>query len=686
VTPTADLDSNLRDNPLLRIGAVPDFDKVEPAHVRPAIDHLIAESKRALDAIASQTGPRTYENTLDAMDEATEALSFALGIVGHLESVATTPALRDVYNAVMPEVSAFYTGIALDDGLYRALRAYAETAEAKALTGARARHLERSLDAFRRQGAELDPAGKTRLREIATELTKVTNRFSQNVLDATNAWEMLVTDQAQLAGIPQGALDAAKAAAIQRGKPDAWRFTLAAPSYMALMTYADDASLRERAWRAYNTRATSGETDNRSLVGEILRLRRERAKLLGYRDFADLVLADRMAKNGETARAFVDDLSKRTAERAAREQLELEAFRREIEGAAAKPIAPWDVAYYAEKLRRARFDLDEEALRPYFPPERVVDGLFATVARLYELRVDPADLPVWHESVRAFAIREGDRLIGHFWADLYPRESKRDGAWMKGLWLARPGEGSHLGLIAANVTPPVKPGEGGQAGLTHREVETLFHEFGHLLHHMLSRVVVRALAGTRVAWDFVELPSQIMENWCWEREALDLFARRGDDGSPLPTDLFDRMTRARTFRGASAQMRQLGFATVDLALHREYDPARDGDAIAFARKVMTPFQPVAPPDHFAMIASFGHLFGSSVGYAAAYYSYKWAEVLDADAFTRFREKGVFDPEVGRAFRATILAKGDTEDPAVLFRAFMGRDPKPDALLARTFGE
>ena len=677
--------SALRDNPLLQTGAIPAFDRIVPEHVKPAIGHLMADAKQQLDAIVADKSPRTYANTLDAMDEATEALSFAMGIVGHLESVVTTPALREVYNAVQPEVSAFYAGIALDEGLYNALREFAKSDEAKALTGPKARHLERSLDDFKRQGAELDAPGKQRLREIASELSSVTTKFSQNILDATTAWELWVTDEAQLKGLPQGARDAARQSAISRGRNDAWRFTLAAPSYTAILTYADDASLREKMWLGYNTRATSGTTDNRALLGQILGLRRERAKLLGHADFADLILADRMAKNGAAARAFVDDLTQRTAEHASRDQLELEAFRRELEGAKATPIRPWDVAYYAEKLRHARFDLDEEALRPYFPPERVVEGLFATVAKLYGVRVEPADLPVWHESVRAYAIREGDATLGYFWADLYPRDSKRDGAWMKGMWLARPNEGPHLGLIAANVTPPVKPGEGGQPGLTHREVETLFHEFGHLLHHMLSRAEVRALGGTRVAWDFVELPSQIMENWCWEQDALSLFARRADTNEALPPSLFERMVKARTFRGASAQMRQLGFATVDLALHCAYEPERDGDVVSYAHRTMTPFQPVTPPDEFAMIASFGHLFGSPVGYAAAYYSYKWAEVLDADAFTRFREAGVFDPKVGRAFRDTILALGNSDDPAALFRAFMGRDPRPDALLARTLG-
>ncbi len=669
------------DNPLLHIHPVVPYHRITADHVSPAITLLLREARTRLDAVTALTGPRTYANTLAALDDATEPLGFAMGLVSHLESVSTSPALRAAYNAVQPVVSEFYAGIELDDGLYAALRAFAETAEAAALTGARRRHLDKTLDEFRRRGAGLDPAGKARLREIAAELAERTTRFSQNVLDATNAWELVVSDERQLAGLPAGAVDAARQSAASRGLERGWRFTLAMPSYLAVLTYADDASLRERTWRAYNTRATAAPHDNRGLVGEILRLRAERAALLHYADFADLVLADRMAKSGATARDFVDGLTGLTANSAAREHEDLQAFRREIEGADAPALQPWDVAYYAEKMRLARFDVDEEQLRPYFPVERVLEGIFATAERLYGIRVKPAQLPVWHESVRSYALEEGGEILGYFHADLFPRESKRDGAWMKGLWLARPGEGPHLGLFCANVTPPPRDGSG-QPGLTHREVETLFHEFGHLLHHMLSRVEVRALGGTHVPWDFVELPSQIMENWCWAREALALFARREDTGELLPDDVFDRMLRARTFRAASAQMRQLGFATVDLALHRDFDPSRDGDVLAYARRVMAPFQPVAPPDDFAMIAGFGHLFASAVGYAAGYYSYKWAEVLDADAFTRFRDEGVFNPRVGRAFRDTILARGDSDDPAALFRAFMGRDARAEALLER----
>ncbi len=389
-----------------------------------------------------------------------------------------------------------------------------------------------------------------------------------------------------------------------------------------------------------------------------------------------------MAHKGARAMKFIEELKVKTDPFFAKENSTLEAF-------AGQKMEPWDIGYWAEKQRRALYDFDEEELRPYFPAERVVEGMFAIVERLYGIKVmRQTGVPVWHPDVRYYEVHDRDgMLLGAFYADWYPRESKRDGAWMEAFITGGFISGKdarhfepHLGCICGNLTPPIgdKP-----ALLTHREVETIFHEFGHLLHHVLSRVEVRSLSGTSVAWDFVELPSQIMENWCWEREALDLFARHYQTDEAIPEDLFQKMVRARTYRGANAQMRQLGFGFVDLKLHREYDPARDGDVVTYARDVLQPFAAAKFPENYAMIAGFTHLFSSPVGYGAGYYSYKWAEVLDADAFTRFRDEGIFSPEAGAAFREHILSKGDSEDPAELYRKFMGRDPDPDALLLRS---
>lgn len=671
-------------NPLLHIDFAIPFDQIRAEHVEPAAKALLAGARVSLDAIAAEPGPRTYANTLDALDRATEALDTAMTIVGHLESVESTPELRKAYNLVQPEVSAFYASIPLDEGLWRALQAFAETAEARALTGPRRRFLEKTLDDFRRHGAELDDRGKQRLREITREMSQLTTRFAQNIVDATAAFEKMIEDPKRLAGLPQSAIDAAQQSAREKGR-EGWRFTLQAPSLTALLTYLDDRSIREEVYRAYNTRATRGDLDNTPLLARILRLRAEKARLLGYASFADLVLHDRMAHDGARAKSFVEDLTARTRSAFARENWTLEEFRRRSDPSAAQSLSAWDVAYYSEKQRQALYQFDQEQLRPYFPLERVLSGLFETAERLYGVRIAPrSGLPTWHPSVSAYDILDaGGAQLGSFYADLFPREEKRGGAWMNGLITGVMKDGAfspHLGLIAANVSPPVA---GKPALLTHDEVETLFHEFGHLLHHCLSRVEVRSLAGTNVAWDFVELPSQIMENWCWEKEALDLMARHHQSGAPIPDDLYRKMVRARTYRAANATMRQLGFATVDLALHIDYRWPRDGDVVTYSRELMQGYAPARYPHDYAFIASFGHLFSSEIGYAAGYYSYKWAEVLDADAFTRFKAEGVFSASCGRAFREKILERGNGADPMELYRAFMGREPSLDALLARS---
>jgi oligopeptidase A len=678
--------SDLRENPLLDVRYDLPFDRITAEHVVPAIDHLIERARGRLQALGDSADPPTYSNTLAALEDATDPLERAMSVVSHLESVVTTDALRAAYNEARPRVSELYASIPLDERLYWRLAEFARTYEAATLSPTRRRFLDKTLREMRRHGAELDPAGKQRLRELDVELAKLTTRFSQNLLDDTNAFELYVDDEAALAGLPASARDAARASAEEKGRAG-YRFTLHAPSLMAVLTYLDDGSIREQVWRAYNTRASSGERDNRALIERILELRREKARLLGFRDFADFVLEERMAKRGEVAVDFVRDLSERSEPFFARERAELDAFRAQL-GVAEGQLAPWDVGYFAEKLRKARFDFDDEALRPYFSVDRVLDGLFVIAERLYGVRVAPREGAArWHPSVRAYELVDeaaGGRLLGGFYVDLFPRESKRGGAWMSSFVTGGPTEegafAPHLGLFCANVTPPI----GGQpALLTHAEVETLFHEFGHLLHHCLSEVEVRSLAGTSVAWDFVELPSQIMENWTWERAALDLFARHHETREPIPVELLEKLQRARTYRAASAMMRQLGFAHTDLALHVEFDPATHGDAVRFARERMERFSATSLPDEYAMICGFTHLFGSPVGYAAGYYSYKWAEVLDADAFTRFRDAGVLSADVGRSLRETIFSRGDSADPEVLFRAFLGRPPNVGALLERS---
>jgi oligopeptidase A len=671
-------------NPLLTIEFRIPFDRIRAADVQPATAELLSQARASLDAIANLPGERTYENSMDALDRLTEPLDYAMGVVRHLESVATYPELRAAFNAVQPEVSAFYSGIPLNPELWQGIKAFAATAEGKSVTGEQRRFLDKTIDTFRRHGADLDPAGKKKLEELDVELTQITTKFGENVLDSTNAFELVITDETELAGLPPTAVAAARESASRKGL-EGWRFTLQAPDYLAVMTYMDNAATRRLFYHAYSVRATEEGRDNRGLIGRILERRREKARLLGFADFADLVLEDRMAHSGARALSFLEDLKTKTERRFREENRELLEYRRSIEGAEAPELEPWDVAYYAEKQRAALYDFDEETLRPYFPLERVVAGMFDLVRRLYGIRVtEEKGVPTWDAQACYYNVHdENGKFIGGFYADWYPRENKRGGAWMDALITGGPTDGGfqpHLGLICGNLSQPIG---GKPALLTHRDVETIFHEFGHLLHHLLSKVRIRSLAGTSVAWDFVELPSQIMENWCWERASLDLFARHWETGEPVPEDLFQKMKRARTFRAANAQMRQLGFGFVDLMLHTRYSPERNGDPVEYSRRVLQEYSPAPLPPGHAMIAAFTHLFASPVGYAAAYYSYKWAEVLDADAFTRFREVGIFSREVGGEFREKILSRGDSEDPAELYRSFMGREPDPMALLARS---
>jgi oligopeptidase A len=680
------------ENPLLDLTFDVPFDRIGAHHVVPGIEALLADARLRLDALVNLEAARTFENTMEGMEAVTERLSVAMGVVGHIEGVATTPALREAYSAVQPIVSAFYTGLTLNARLYAAVKSYAASDEAKTLSPTRKRFVDKTLADFRRQGAELDRAGKSRLEALDVELTNLTVKYSQNVLDATNAFELTITSDEELAGLPEGVRAAARASALSKGQPG-YRFTLQAPSYIPLVTYAENASVRERAWRAHNTRATGNGFDNRPIIARILELRHEKARLLGFADFADLVLDDRMAKSGKSAMAFIERLREQTEPFFLAENRLLEAFRRDCEGRSAPALKPWDVSYYSEKQRASLYDFDDEALRPYFAAENVLGGLFRIAKSLYGVDISPWNgVAVWDVAVRPYKVLDRDGVwLGSFYVDLYPRESKRDGAWMDGLITGVWQEARklrHLEVLAANVAPPL---DGKPALLNHREVETMFHEFGHLMHHVLSKVEVRSLGGTNVAWDFVELPSMIMENWAWDKSILQSFARHYETGELIPDDLLEKMRRAKNYRAANAMMRQLGFSATDLALHTEFvamprkkeHEENVSGMMHYARDIMARYSPIALPENYAMIAGFSHLFSSPVGYAAGYYSYKWAEVLDADAFTRFQAEGLLNEGAGAHFREAILSKGDSRDPRELYRAFMGREPDEAALLRRS---
>lgn len=668
------------------------WSRLSPELVGPAIEAALSDAAGELDSIAAQDRASvTFASSIEALESATDSLSEAWGKVGHLTSVCDSPQLREAYNAMLPRVSEFFAKIHLNAALWDTVKVFAGTPEAFGLDGVMKRLLDETLADFRLAGADLEASKKKRLEELEAELARLTQKYSENVLDATNGWELVVEDESRLEGLPAHAREAARRSAESKGHGTAaapkWRFTLHQPSQEPVMTHAADETLRREAWEAAIGVGARAPHDNHDLIREILKLRREKARILGKSAFPDLVLERRMARNGATAIQFIEDLHRRVKGAFERECLELKEFKASRTGGKSALLAPWEVAFWAEKMRKERYDFDDEELRPYFPLNRVLEGLFAICERVFGVSAvarEKGAVEVWHPEVRYFDLRDaGGRQLGSFYTDWHPRESKRSGAWMNYLVTGKPsgnGRTPHLGLMCGNMTPPVgdKP-----ALLTHREVETVFHEFGHLLHHLLGDVEYKSLNGVNVAWDFVELPSQIMENWTWEREGLDLFARHHETGEAIPESLVAKMKAARNFRSASAAMRQLALGKMDLELHlhpeRFIESDLDAAIVALLRGYVVPTEPAAP----SIVCRFGHLFSDPVGYAAGYYSYKWAEVLDADAFTRFKENGIFDSETGKAFRTHVLSRGNSEPPEALFRRFMGRDADLNALLVRS---
>ena len=666
-------------NPLLtRTFPVP-FDRIEPGDVGPAVTEALTRAGERIEELGAGSGG-SYGEVVGALDAITEEVERTWSPVSHLHNVDATPELREAYAAALPEITRFSSRLHHHEGLYRRLRDFAGSPEGASLTGLRRRHLDRTLRDFRRAGAALNPADKKALEDLRLELSELGRSFEENLLEETAAYGKVVTDSDTLAGLPETALERAAQLAAARGE-EGWLITLDMPSVQAVLQHADDRALRREIHAAYLDRCTTGERDNRPLVARILELRRRVSELLGYPDFPDYRLETLMARSGGRVRAFLDELIDRTRPFHDRDTSELEDHARR---SGLDALEPWDVGWLMEKLRRERFDVDDEMLRPWFPLDEVQSGLFEIADRLFGLRVRRVDnSAVWHPDVGFYEVRdEAGVHLGSFYTDWFPRETKRQGAWMDSLVSGGPtrdgGFDLHLAFIGGNFTPPTPTRP---ALLTHREVCTLFHEFGHLLHHTASRVEVRARGGVNVAWDWVEVPSQIMENWCWEREALDLFARHYETGEALPDAMLERLLAARRFMGGWMQMRQLSFANLDLELHRTW--RGEVPVMEYAAEALRPF---VPSDRFVerhILPSFAHLFGG--GYASAYYSYIWSETLEADAFSRFAEEGVLNSGTGRAFRDCVLAQGDRRDPEELFRDFMGRDPDPGALARRNLG-
>ncbi|MBI3576139.1 MAG: oligopeptidase A [Gammaproteobacteria bacterium] len=673
-------------NPLLDISGLPRFAAIRPEHVKPALDSLLADNRRALEQLLASVTQCSWDNFAQPIEDMKERLARMWSPVSHLNGVLNSDALRAVYNENLPRLSEYYTELAQDERLYAGYKAIAAAPDYAQLTTAQKKIIANTLRDFRLAGAELPADKKARFKDIQKELSLVTSRFSENVLDATQAWELLITNEADLAGLPDSARALAQQAAQQQGKAG-WRFTLEGPSYIAFLTYADRRELRRQMYEAFVTRASevgpyAGRWDNGELIPTILKLRTEAAALLDYPNYAEYALQTRMAKSVAEVMQFLRDLARRARPAAQQEFEELKRFAHEQHGVAA--LDAWDVAYYSEKLRQQRYAISQEDLRPYLPETKVVPGMFEVVRRLYGLDIrELRGVQVWHPNVRFFEIRDGvGELRGRFYMDLYARANKRGGAWMDDcISRKRSTEGVQVPVayLVCNFSPPVN---GRPALFTHDEVTTLFHEFGHGLHHMLTRVDYVGVAGINgVAWDAVELPSQFMENWCWERAALDLIAAHHETGAPLPQALYRKMIAARNFQSGMQCVRQLELALFDMRLHGDFEPAGPKTVQQLLDEVRAEVAVLFPPAYNRFQNGFTHIFAG--GYAAGYYSYKWAEVLSADAFSKFEENGVFDQHTGMEFLSHVLERGGTEEPMELFVRFRGRKPTVDALLRHT---
>ncbi|MDZ7621889.1 MAG: oligopeptidase A [Candidatus Competibacteraceae bacterium] len=670
-------------NPLLAAADLPSYAAIQSEHVEPAIDQVLTDNRAALERLLAATTVYTWDNLLQPLEELEDRLNKVWSPVNHLHSVRDSEALRAAYNACLPKLSAYYSALGQHEGLYRAYRHIADGPEYARLDPAQRKVIDNALRDFKLSGIALPPEQQARYQEIMRELSQLNAKFSENVLDATQAWTKHLSDEAGLAGLPDSARALARQTAQQRGL-DGWLLTLELPCYLPVLNYADDRELRRELYDAYCTRASeqgpnAGQWDNGPLMEQILALRHELAQLLGFHDYTEYSLATKMADSPAQVLDFLGDLARRARPQAQRELEELRAFAREQFGA--DELAAWDIGYYAEKLRQHRYQLSQEELRPYFPITRVLPGLFAVAERLFGVIIRPLEeIEVWHPDVRVYEIMDaaGQRR-GRFYLDLYARPHKRGGAWMDGC-LARRRLDSGIRLPAAylvgNFTPPVGADP---ALLTHQEVLTMFHEFGHGVHHLLTQVDYLPVAGIHgVEWDAVELPSQFLENWCWSREALILLTGHYQTGEPLPEELYQRMLAAKHFQAGIFLVRQLEFALFDFRLHRDYDPARGGRAREILGEVRQQVAVIIPPDYNRFANTFTHIFAG--GYAAGYYSYKWAEVLSADAFSAFEEQGIFDAATGARFRENILEVGGSRPALASFVAFRGREPQIEPLL------
>ncbi|MFS2122486.1 oligopeptidase A [Pseudomonas sp. Pseusp97] len=668
-------------NPLLQSYDLPPFSSIRPEHVKPAIEQILADNRAAIARLlAQQNGTPTWAGLVLSMDELHDRLGKAWSPVSHLNAVCNSAELREAYEGCLPLLSAYWTELGQNRELFKAYEALAASPESKDFDVAQKTILEHALRDFRLSGIDLPADQQQRYAEIQTRLSELGSRFSNQLLDATQAWTKHVTDEAALAGLTDSAKAQMQQAA-QAKELDGWLISLEFPSYFAVMTYAQDRALREEVYAAYCTRASdqgpnAGQNDNGPVMQEILDLRQELSRLLGFKNFAELSLATKMAETPEQVLHFLRDLAVRSKPFAAQDLEQLKAYAAEQ---GCPNLSSWDASYFGEKLREARYSVSQEALREYFPIDKVLSGLFAIVQKLYGIQIrELNDFERWHPDVRLFEIEENGQHVGRFYFDLYARANKRGGAWMDGARDRRRTAGGELQSPVAYLVCNFTPAVGGKpALLTHDEVTTLFHEFGHGLHHLLTRVEHAGASGINgVAWDAVELPSQFMENWCWESEGLALISGHYETGAPLPQNLLEKMLAAKNFQSGLMMVRQLEFSLFDFELHATHGDGRS--VLEVIEAIRDEVAVMRPPAYNRFANSFAHIFAG--GYAAGYYSYKWAEVLSADAFSRFEEEGVLNPATGAAFREAILAKGGSQEPMALFVAFRGREPSIDALL------
>jgi len=671
-------------NPLLTPFSLPPFSAIRPEDIVPAVQSALADCRAAVERVVAQQGPGTWDNLWQPLAESDDRLSRIWSPIGHLNSVKNSPELRAAYEQALPLLSEYGTWVGQHEGLYQAYRSLKEGAAFETLSVPQRKAVDNALRDFELSGIGLSADKQQRYGEIVARLSELGSTYSNNVLDATMGWSKLITDEAELSGLPESALAQAQAMA-QAKEQDGWLLTLDMPSYLPVLTYADNRALREEMYRAFATRASdqgpnAGKWDNSEVMAETLALRHELAQLLGFDTYADKSLATKMAESPEQVIGFLSDLAKRARPQAEQELAQLRAFAKQHYGV--DELDAWDITYYGEKQKQHLFSISDEQLRPYFPEQRVVEGLFEVVKRIYGITAkERKDVDTWHPDVRFFDLFDADgELRGSFYLDLYARENKRGGAWMDDcVGSLRKADGTlqkPVAYLTCNFNRPL----GDQPALfTHNEVTTLFHEFGHGLHHMLTQIDTAGVSGINgVPWDAVELPSQFMENWCWEPEALAFISGHYQSGEPLPKAMLDKLLAAKNYQAALFILRQLEFGLFDFRMHFEYSPEKGAQILPTLAEVKKMVAVVPSPSWGRFPHAFSHIFAG--GYAAGYYSYLWAEVLSADAYSRFEEEGIFNAETGKSFLDNILSRGGSEEPMTLFKRFRGREPQLDAML------